>query len=468
MRTHEERLDDLKHSLCRLRGLPPYKDSIYKGDIEYSKWIIREFKPDEIEEALDSLNLLGPEGIPLDLRGPQAEPETVVINHSERAHAKLSASGSKRWLTCPPSADLEDDVEDEDSEFAKEGTAAHEYSEILLRIELGGNDGADIEEAAAFEKANQYFNAEMADYCGEYVNLVMERYNAALAIDPHAQLIIEERLDYSAWVPDGFGTGDVLILCCKYIEVIDLKYGKGVKVVAIDNSQMRLYGLGALDGYDALYDFEEIRMTIVQPRLDHIDTETLSIEELRAWGDDYVRPRALLADKGDGEFCAGDHCKFCKARHTCRARAEYVLELEKFERKKAALLSLDEVGEILAKADELQKWAADIQQWALDQAEKHGVKIPGWKLVEGKANRKISDEEAVVTVLELEGYDEEQIFNKKIKGIGDLEKLIGKKNFEAFVGAYVVKPPGKPALVPESDKRPEINSADQAEQDFAD
>lgn len=467
MADREARIDDLKHCISRLRGLPPYVDGIYKGDIEYSKWIIREFKPDEIEEALDALNILGPEGIPLDLRGPQVEVENPVINHGERAHAKLSASGSKRWLACPPSASLEDKIEDEDSEFAKEGTAAHEYAEILLRIELGGNDGADIEEAVSFEKSNPYFNAEMVDHCKTYVDLVLERYHAALAIDKSAQISIEERLDFSAWVPEGFGTGDTTIICNEYIEVIDLKYGKGVKVEALDNSQMRMYGLGALDAYQDYYDFKEIRMTIVQPRLDHIDTEVLPIDELRSWGDDYVKPRALLADAGEGEFCAGDHCGFCKIKHTCRARAEYVLELEKFEFKKPPLLSLEEIGEILVKADDLQKWAKGVQDYALDQAERHGVKIPGWKLVEGKANRKITDEEAVATIMELEGYDDDQIYNKKMKGIGDFEKLLGVRGFNSMLGDYVVKPPGKPALVPESDKRPEINSSDQAERDFA-
>lgn len=468
MAYNEARIDDLKMAICRLRGIAPFESGPYKADMSYARWIIRDFTQDEIEFALTGLQILGPEGIPLDLRkDTPADTEAIsTIDHSERAHAKLSASGSKRWLTCTPSAGLEEDFEDSESEFALEGTAAHEYGELLLRVELGGNDGADIAEATAFADSNRFYSNELADYCQQYVDLVIERYHAALATTPNAQISIEERLDYSAWVPDGFGTGDVVIIANDYIEVIDLKYGKGVKVDAEDNSQMRLYGLGAMDAYDMLYDFKEIRMTIVQPRLDNIVTEVLSIDDLRAWGDDYVKPRALLADKGEGEFCAGDHCGFCKARHTCRARAEYVLELEKFELRNGPLLSIDEIAVILGKANALQKWADDIQGYALQQAENHGIKYPGWKLVEGKSNRKITDEDAVGTVLDLEGYTDDQIYNKKMKGIGDLEKLLGKKQFETFAGPYVIKPPGKATLAVESDKRPEINSADQAEKDF--
>lgn len=470
----QARIDDLKMCICRLRGIPPFEGSPMEADMAYARWIIREFTQDEIEYALEALSILGPEGIPLDLRKEVAADTeaTQAGGHSERAHAKLSASGSKRWLTCTPSAGLEEDFEDSESEFALEGTAAHEYSEILLTIELGLGDEESLDKTRTqkieFETNNRFFSNEMADHCKTYVDLVIERYHAALATTPNAQISIEERLDFSAWVPEGFGTGDTLIIANDYIEVIDLKYGKGVKVDAEDNTQMRLYGLGAMDAYDMLYDFKEIRMTIVQPRLDNIVTEVLSIDELRSWGDDYVKPRALLADKGEGEFCAGDHCGFCKARHTCRDRAEYYMELEKFESKKAPLLSVAEIAEILAKASALQKWAEDIQGYALEQAEKHGIKYPGWKLVEGKANRKISDEDAVATVLDLEGYTDEQIYNKKMKGIGDLEKLLGKKQFETFAGPYVIKPPGKATLAPETDKRPEINSSEQAERDFED
>lgn len=387
--------------------------------------------------------------------------------HSERAHALLSASGAKRWMACPPSARLEDEVEETTSTFAEEGTLAHEIGELMLRKELGQIKPATYKKNMAVFQKHELYAEEMLDYCKQYVDLVIERYNAALVTTPNAQISIEERLDFSKYVPEGFGTGDVVIIADDYIEVIDLKYGKGVKVEAEGNPQMRLYGLGAYEAYSMLYDFKEIRMTIVQPRLDHFDTDKMAIQDLLDWGDDDVMPKAELAAAGVGDFCAGDHCKFCKVRHTCRERAEANLELARFEFQKPALLTVEEIGEILAKAKQLESWASDIQNYALDQAENHGIKYPGWKLVEGRSNRKITDEEAVATSLELDGYNEEQIFNKKIKGITDLEKMLGKSKFSEYVGPYVIKSPGKPALVPQSDKRPELNSADQAEKDFS-
>lgn len=386
--------------------------------------------------------------------------------HSERAHALLSASGAKRWMACTPSARLEEQFEDTTSSFAEEGTLAHEISEEMLREALDLIKPATLKRKITKFKKHELFAEEMLDYCQQYTDLVMERYNAALALDKSAQISIEERLDFSAWVPDGFGTGDTVIICSEYIEVIDLKYGKGVKVDAVDNPQMRLYGLGAYDAYYLLYGFKEISMTIVQPRLDHIDTETMAISDLLDWGENDVTPKATLADAGEGEFCAGEHCKFCKARYTCKARADHNLEMAKYEFTEPSLLTVDQIGDILAKAEELQKWAKDLQGYALDQAENHGVKFPGWKLVEGRSNRKYTDEDAVASSLELEGFTEEQIYNKKIKGVTELTKSLGKKKFSEYVDPFIIKPPGKPALVPESDKRPELNSTEAAVSDF--
>ena len=388
--------------------------------------------------------------------------------HSERAHALLSASGAKKWIACPPSARLEDQMEESSSREASEGTLAHELGEQTLRKEIGEIKESTLKRKITAFRKDELFSEEMIDYCQSYADIVMERYHAALANTPDAQILIEERLDFSAWVPEGFGTGDVLIVAKDYIEVIDLKYGKGIKVDAVDNPQMRLYGLGACDAFHQLYGFDEIRMTIVQPRLDHIDTEIMSVNDLFMWAENEVVPAANQAFKGEGNFCAGDHCQksFCKVRETCRARAEPNLQMAKYDFKEGPLLTHDEIAEILEKADQLQKWANDIQGYALKQAELHGVKFPGWKLVEGRSNRKYEDDDAVAASLEMEGFDDEQIYNKKIKGVTELSKALGKKKFESFVGPFIIKPPGKPALVPESDKRPELNTLESQIKDF--
>lgn len=243
------------------------------------------------------------------------------------------------------------------------------------------------------------------------------------------------------------GQGDVLIIADDTMEVIDLKYGKGVPVSAEDNSQMRLYGLGALDGYGYLYDIQTVRMTIVQPRLDSVSTEDLPATDLITWGDDYVKPRADMAAAGEGEFAAGDHCRFCRARSTCRKRAEENLELAKYDFREGALLSTDEVGDVLGRIDQLQKWAEDIKKHALDQAEKHGVRYPGWKLVEGRSNRIYSDRDAVQAALLEGGFVEDKILTpRELLGITAMEKAVGKKKFEELLSDLIIKPVGKPTL----------------------
>jgi len=380
------------------------------------------------------------------------------------AHAKLSASGSKRWMSCPPSAQLEQDFPDEQSPYAAEGTQAHNLAEVLLRCWLGGNDGADVAEANDWLKE---CNQEMIDAVGIYVDVCIEKINEARAISKDAVILIEQRLDFSPWVAEGFGTGDLVIIADGLCEVIDLKYGKGVPVSAEGNTQMRLYGLGAINQFDCLYDIQTVRMTIVQPRLDSVSSEELKVEEILAWGENEVKPKAQLAFVGQGEFCAGDHCKFCKARYTCRSRAEKNLELAAYDFQEPFLLTTDEVAEILGKVDELIKWAGDLKTYALDQAEKHGVSWPGWKLVEGRSNRKYTDEDKVAAALLAVGYKDEDIYAKSLYGITALEKNIGKTDFAKVLGGYIIKPPGKPTLVPSSDKRPAINSVASAQADFS-
>ncbi|MFS1519649.1 DUF2800 domain-containing protein [Bacillus sp. SCS-151] len=386
--------------------------------------------------------------------------------HAERAHALLSASGSKRWLTCTPSAQLETEFPDQTSEFAEEGTFAHELSEIHLMKYIGQISKSTATRRLNKKKKGEWYSEEMADYVQVYVDHVIERINEAKAKTKDAVISIEQRLDFSAWVPDGFGTGDVVIVADGVLEVIDLKYGKGVPVFAEDNSQARLYALGALTLYGFLYDIETVRMTIVQPRLDSISTDEMAVDSLIAWADEVVKPRAEMAINGEGEFVAGDHCRFCKARSTCRKRAEENLELARHDFKDSKLLSTEEVAEVLAKVSEIQKWAEDVKKYALDQAENHGVKYPGYKLVEGRSNRKYKNEEAVAKALLEEGYEKEKIYNKSLLTLSKMEKEIGKKAFGQVLGDLVIKPVGKPTLAPVSDKRPEINSTDSAVADF--
>lgn len=381
----------------------------------------------------------------------------------ERAHAILSASGAHRWIECPPSARLEEQFPDEPSPYAEEGTVAHELAEIRLKQALGER----VRLSPRVTKS-QFYNEAMEDHIADYVALVMERITAHRANTTDPRIMFEQRLDYSRWVPDGFGTGDVVIVSDLGAEVIDLKYGQGVRINAEGNPQTRLYGLGAYEAFSALYDIERVYMTIVQPRLDHISTEELGIGALLEWAEEVIVPAAQLAYAGEGAFRPGEHCRFCRARYTCRARAEANLDLARYEFAAPATLSPDEIAEILTQLErDFLSWVSDIQTYALDQAVNHGVKFPGWKVVEGRSNRRYADEKAVKAVLRDAGYTDDQILRMDLRGITDIEKLLGKKRFAELLADYIIKPAGKPTLVPESDKRPEISSKASAAADFA-
>jgi hypothetical protein len=360
----------------------------------------------------------------------------------------------------------EEQFEDKGSDFAREGTDAHTLGEAKLRISLGITGNAGMLEAT--KNKLQYFDAEMDEATDLYQQIVLERFADAQKTTRDAVISLEETLDYSVWVPGGFGTGDVVIIADGILDVMDLKYGKGVPVEAFENPQLKLYGLGAWDLYHDIYDIHTIRLTIIQPRLDSVTTYEISVEELLSWAENYVRPRAILAHEGNGEFLPGEWCQFCKAKATCRARAEANLALAAYEFRDPPLLTKDDIGKILFQVDQLTKWAGDIKEYAQQQAEKLGVKWPGWKLVEGRSNRKYLDEEAVAVKLTGAGYQEDIIYKpRELKGITDMEKAVGKKKFETVLGALVVKPTGKPTLVPNDDKRSEIQSPNSAAADFA-
>ena len=368
-------------------------------------------------------------------------------------HAKLSASSAHRWMNCNPSANLEREFADKSSEATAEGSAAHALCEHKLRKAL---------KQRSTRPTSKYDSDEMEMYTDSYLEFVLEQIEIAKQHCADPFVLIEQRLDFSCYVPDGFGTGDCLIVADKLLHIIDFKYGLGVLVDAEDNPQMMLYALGALRLFDALYDIDTVSMTIFQPRRENVSTWTISISELEEWAEKTLRPKAELAFKGEGEFNPGPWCTFCKAAVKCRARAEEKLALAQYEFAKPPLLTDEEIEDILSRLDDLTKWANEIAAYAQDAAINHGKQWNGYKLVEGRSNRKYTDESAVIAAATAAGYRD--IFKKSLIPITEMEKLMGKKTFAEVLGGLVIKPQGKPTLVPASDKRPAIHTG--AKHDF--
>lgn len=373
-------------------------------------------------------------------------------------HAFLSASASHRWLYCTPSAMVESKLPDKTSEYAEEGTRAHELAEKRLNKFLEGKP---------LKRKPKDVDGEMWEATGVYVDTCIEKINEAREASPDAEVHVEEQLDFSPWVPKGFGTGDMVIVSDDFIEVIDLKYGKGVRVSAENNTQMMLYALGLYNTYGMLYGAEKVRMTIVQPRIDNISTAEMSTEDLLAWGES-IKPVAEKAFKGEGERCAGEHCKFCKAKATCRKLADYELDKIQEDWEPEDLTDID-IVDILLRSDSIKKWLTALEEYALDKAVSGGITWPGMKVVEGRSNRKIMDEATAQTALINAGYEAEDFLKPPaLKTITDLEKLIGKKKFTELMGDNLIKPQGKPTLVPDSDKRPPMELETATDKDFDD
>ena len=371
-------------------------------------------------------------------------------------HALLSASSSHRWLACPPSARLCADKEDKGSEYAQQGTDAHSLCEHKLKEALG------LETTDPTENLT-YYDSEMEDCAAEYASYVMELVELAKQTCKDPVVLIEQRLDFSRYVESGFGTGDCVIVADGTLYIIDYKHGTGVEVSAEGNPQMMLYALGALELFDVLYDIDAVQMIIFQPRRDNISKCAMPKDDLLRWATEELMPKAKLAYEGGGEFHAGEHCQFCKVKATCRKRAEYNLELARYDFEMPATLDEVEIAAVLAKADELAAWAADVKEYALQQA-LSGTSYPGFKVVEGRSNRKYTDETQVAKAVEAVGknpYSEPEVL-----GITAMTKLLGgKKKFDEILGKLVYKPQGKPVLVPESDKRKPMNTA---QDDFKD
>ena len=365
-------------------------------------------------------------------------------------HAILSASASHRWIACPPSALLCAQEKDTPSEYALEGTAAHALCEHKLQKALKMPSECDVNNLA-------FYGTEMEECSEQYVQFVMEQFASAQEKCQDSRIMIEERLDFSRWVPKGFGTGDCIILSDGDVSVIDFKYGMGVAVEAENNSQMLCYALGVLSIYDGIYDISSVTMSIFQPRRENISTWSISKEELLHWAENTLKPRAELAIKGEGDFCAGEHCRFCKVKATCRKRAEYNLALARYDFIMPNELMDTEVEAVLTKVDQLVAWANDVKDYALKEA-LSGKKWSGYKVVEGRSTRKYTNEDEVASILLGEGYEP---YEYKLLGITAMTKLLGKKRFEELLSGHITRAKGKPALVPMSDKRKEFKNVNE-------
>jgi hypothetical protein len=356
-------------------------------------------------------------------------------------------------MNCPPSARLTEAIADTTSPYAAEGTLAHKIGELILKNYLSGNDFPD---EWARVRAHELFYDGMLDEVSIYTDYVIEQFNAAVQATGDPLIFLETKLDFSTYVPDGYGTGDCIIIADGQMEIIDLKFGKGVEVSAVNNPQLMLYALGAYEQLGFIYDIRTIKTTIAQVRLDHISSSIISTEMLLDWAENTVKPVAKLAFEGKGEQKPGEWCKFCKIKADCQARADQNLAF--IEANKGKRITIARLADILAQADEIISWISDIKEHALNKA-LEGVEIPGFKLVEGRSNRQITDEESLAQILLQHISDPQKIYKPRaLETITTLEKLFGKKRFAELAKDYIVKPPGKPTLVPNSDKRPALNS----------
>ena len=369
-------------------------------------------------------------------------------------HAKLSPSSSKMWIKCPPSAQLNAKMPDKGSEYAAQGTAAHMLCEEKLKKALG----IEVEDPREFIT---YFDAEMEECSDAYVQFVMEKVAAA----KNPIVMVEQHVDFSKFVPGGFGTADCIVIFDGNLHIIDFKYGVGVAVSAGSNekginSQLACYALGALSAFDGIYDIDTVSMSIFQPRREVAETYTVTKEELLRWAEEILCPAAKLASEGGGEFKAGEHCQFCKAKQICRKRAEFNLELARYDFAMPDTLEDEEVEAILARVDEFISWANDVKEYAFNAAVA-GKEWTGWKLVEGRSNRKYISEDAVADAVNKAGFDP---YERKVLGITAMTKLLGRTKFDELLGSLIEKPVGKPTLVPVSDRRPALKNS--AQDDF--
>ena len=370
---------------------------------------------------------------------------------------------------CPPSARLAENFPETTSDAAKEGTLAHSLGELMIRVKLGSVSQEAFKDCLVNFKKDKFYCEDMYEYCEEYSDFVVSEFEKAKKKTSDAVLEIEQKLDFSKWVKEGFGTADAVIIADGVLTIIDLKYGKGVKVECEHNTQMQLYALGACEKYGFLYEFDTVKAVIYQPRMQNISDWYLPVDNLLLWAKEFAAPRAALAWEGKGEFGCGDWCRFCPAKNECRALAEEQLKVfDQYKEKDAALLSDEEISDILDKADTFTNWINGITAYAADQAINNGRVWPNYKLVEGRSIRAFTDYSLVATKLIANGFQEDELYEKKPLGITAAEKLVGKKNFDPLLSEYIVKPSGKPTLAHVSDKRPALDLAKTAAEIFKD
>lgn len=372
-------------------------------------------------------------------------------------HALLSASGASRWLVCTPSPRLELEIEETTSAYADEGTLAHELGEWLIRNKAYG---VGIKKHLARIQANELYSDEMLEYCNDYADFVVESYKKA---PKGAILMQEQRLNLTEFIPEGFGTVDNAIISSEGIHIIDLKYGKGVPVDAYENKQMMVYALGVYMCYDLIHNIKEIVMTIYQPRIDNTSTYVISADNLLRWAREVLKPTAKIAYEGLGELVAGEHCRFCRFRPTCKENATRNLQIAAREFDVVSLTP-EQISKILSRSAGIKNWLTSVEEYALKEAIK-GKKWPGMKVVQGRSTRKYTDEKKIYEALKAEGIDVEM--KTKLPGIIELTKAVSKDVFEKIVNPFVHKPPGAPTLVSEEDKRPEFNRSAEASDDFS-
>lgn len=414
--------------------------------------------------------------------------EHVLSPVAEAAHAFLSASGSERWINCPPSARFEERFPDSESEYAREGSLGHDIVKLMVLYHLGRIDVTtftsqvhSLKTSALYTKADgsgHLYSTDLQSAINDCYEFAVEAIAEARAADPGAIFLVEQKLDFSTWVPHGWGTGDLVILAARKLRVIDWKFGRGKNVEAEGNSQCRLYGLGAFNMYNMLYAFDELDVVIFQPRLGGHKHECSKPAELLAWANVTVVPKAQLAWKGEGDFAAGDWCMFCRAKHECKTRAEYLLSLEQHITRHPNQMTPQEVALLLPRAHAVTAWAEQLEEYALSQATSPArVRFPGWKLVAGRANRYITNSLLAREALVAAGYDETVILkDPELKGITELKAVVGSDKKLAALLVYkgpdgsqvslLHKPTGKPVLVADSDSRPEMQ-LDSAVSDFA-
>lgn len=387
------------------------------------------------------------------------------MGHAERAHALLSASGAHRWLVCTPSARLEESFPETTSSAAEEGTLAHELAELKLRHYFYTTDVGKQKYSRRLNKLKKedLWQDEMDRYTEDYLDYI-KCTALNLKVQPYVE--IEKKLDLTEWIPEGFGTSDCTLVYSDTVHVIDFKYGKGVQVDAEKNPQMMLYALGAYAAYRMLYPVKKVKMTIFQPRIDHVSEWECSLDELLAFGEE-VKSKAALAIDGKGEYRPDEKaCRFCRAKAQCRARSDFNVKKAFNIGEMPPLISPEEAGKRLLELQDVVKYQKDLQEWALSEC-LAGNEVPGWKAVEGRSNRNWSDMDAAFEkLIQSEITPEEMLYEKKPLTLAQVEKLVGKKVFQESVEEFVVKSPGKPTLVKESDKRVAITNKVTAEQAF--